>query len=95
MNGAALDRYITGNYGEDQFRGVWDEGYPPFRCRHCGRWLKMEPDRVRAWEEAYPCDDVDCLHCTDTGETKHIVWAGTHDGRKCRACGRWSVTVTA
>ena len=46
---AALDRYITGNYGEDQFRdGGWcekcsnfkyigdDEGYAVYQCKDCG-----------------------------------------------------------
>lgn len=35
----SLDRHITGNYGEDQFRGCDDEGepweYQP-ECRDCG-----------------------------------------------------------
>ena len=33
MDGAALDRYITGNYGEDQFRGC-DE------CEDCARIIE-------------------------------------------------------
>ena len=34
----ALDRYITGNYGEDQLRGQHDDmpDFPDSRCTICG-----------------------------------------------------------
>ena len=40
INGPALDRYITGNYGEDQFRG-------PHICDDCN----VEFDSYGSWEE--------------------------------------------
>ena len=40
INGPALDRYITGNYGEDQFRG-------PHICEHCNQ----EFEDYGTWEE--------------------------------------------
>lgn len=36
MNGAALDRHITGNYGDDQFKGCVDEAEVPEACPTCG-----------------------------------------------------------
>ena len=35
LNSAALDRYITGNYGEDQFRGLVE-------CPACGEYYNSE-----------------------------------------------------
>lgn len=53
IDSAALDRYITGNYGEDQFnRGGWD-------CEKCG------PDKYIGEDEgdhAYQCNSCGDLY---------------------------------
>jgi hypothetical protein len=49
--GAALDRYITGNYGEDQFREPWVP-----RCQSCHAFLPWTPDKQEPWEETLECD---------------------------------------
>lgn len=48
----ALDRHITGNYGEDQFR---DEEPAP-RCGNCGGWLRAKADKTVPWEDKLECD---------------------------------------
>jgi len=53
FNGQALDRYITGNYGEDQFRG-------PHICDDC----KVEFDSYGAWEEHVCPADEDSVRST-------------------------------
>jgi len=53
FNGQALDRYITGNYGEDQFRG-------PHICEHCNQ----EFDSYGAWEEHVCPADEDSVRST-------------------------------
>jgi hypothetical protein len=72
LNSAALDRYITGNYGEDQYP---DEPVQP-RCK-CGCMLPFKPDRVEDWE------DKD----KDENGKEVIVAAGVTEFRKCKRCG--------
>jgi len=43
MSGS-LDRYITGNYGEDQFEDDW--------CEHCGE--RLHPDDVKCQKCGWP-----------------------------------------
>ena len=35
INSAELDRYITGNYGEDRLKGL-------VQCSECGYWMREE-----------------------------------------------------
>ena len=49
---AALDRYITGNYGEDQFKGC------RYECAKCGKELEEE--------EIFDFDNEPCeCYCED------------------------------
>jgi len=52
MSGA-LDRYITGNYGEDQFDNV--------RCEHCGGDIDEEDVKCQAcgWPTPKDAEDDD------------------------------------
>jgi len=52
LGSLGLDRHITGNYGEDQFRGV------KF-CRECGREF---------WDESYHGDEEYCEDCMEQEE---------------------------
>ena len=58
LNGAELDRYITGNYGEDQFKGLID--CPS--CEGSGEAVKDEclcHTAVRGDDCYYPCSRCD------------------------------------
>ncbi len=63
INGPELDRYITGNYGEDQYKGLIEcctcgemvnpDCLDDDRCPECGEplWQMQEPDPDRKYDE--------------------------------------------
>lgn len=56
--GAALDRYITGNYGEDQFAG--EEEWDAFVEKVCGKCeVHMDCLFYRDGNRYFACDDFD------------------------------------
>lgn len=50
----ALDRYITGNYGEDQYNH--DDENIPHKCRKCGKQLTLK-NRVYTGGQDYICKE--------------------------------------
>jgi hypothetical protein len=71
-NSAALDKYITGNYGEDQF----PDEVPRLRCKKCGCFLDDKADKVEDWEDWN----------TDIDGKKYLLMAGTTEFRTCKRC---------
>ncbi|MGN0162866.1 MAG: hypothetical protein ACI4EA_04685 [Candidatus Ornithomonoglobus sp.] len=60
--GRAIDKYVTGNYGED-FYGADDAG---MFCSVCG-------DEIKSCEEFYDVDGTFfCMHCEKEAEEKII-----------------------
>jgi len=60
IDGAALDRYITGNYGEDQFRGL-------FKCSKCGELLcDQDNDTDAETGVCFMCRERTCDECGAT-----------------------------
>lgn len=56
LNGAALDKWITGNYGEDQFG--------PQKCLFCGKYYDdLSDDEAKFWDEAG--EPFCCQKCSD------------------------------
>jgi len=53
---ASLDRYITGNYGEDQFRDEEDEHYTGPECANCHHPLASHSSE----DMPYTCWEYDC-----------------------------------
>lgn len=77
LNKASLDRYITGNYGEDQFKGALydeDEGVKP--CMFCDRVV----NRV---------DLLPCTYCGRVACDECAVNIGKYD--YCPLCAKCSV----
>lgn len=73
----ALDRYITGNFGEDQFDGgMEDMEYP--EGIDCGDLVDQAVDRIALDREAAQDLDADRLWDQDPGEMDEILrdaWA--------------------
>lgn len=62
LDGAALDRYITGNYGEDQFKGTIE----CLRCEGSGKTPVVDfygPGAKKIGER-------DCRQCEGTGRVE-------------------------
>jgi len=59
--GAALDRHITGNYGEDQLQeDEWDEKWHPFICM----WMHEERQECFNPHHRGSCiGRLDCKEC--------------------------------
>lgn len=62
IDDAALDRHITGNYGEDQFK-KFDE----VECCACGGLGKLP---VITLDPVKKTDEIDCYRCNGTGWLK-------------------------
>lgn len=61
LDSEALDRHITGNYGEDFLNPqAWDEYDPP--CKNCGKLSSDHPVVHREDEEG---NDYDLVVCPD------------------------------
>lgn len=74
---AALDRYITGNYGEDQFAGDEPE------CRHDAgfAFYGRDPEGVLTWA-CRGCGDLfDRRHCGEVLRTGACLMDMGHRGR--------------
>lgn len=82
LNGAALDRWITGNYGEDH-----PDNGPLAKCPDCGELY--DPNAIESWDTR-PTRDPRGPHgcrceCEDTGEFRRYC--------ECAACESWRVEM--
>ena len=65
----ALDRYITGNYGDDQFTGVFV------------LWLHCSPEMITKGLDCAATQRRDC-QCTPAGSHDHALLAITESERE-------------
>ena len=85
LDKVALDRHITGNYGEDQF--------PSNRCRNCDHDEDDHDHENYATTGPRPCGECSCSDFEEIPEIDPPMpdpcdecdWVGTHDPECSRA----------
>ncbi len=77
IDGAALDRYITGNYGEDQFKGF----HPCPECDEAGEVVAGECLCAAVERDEDECYEK-CSNCDGEGFVEDMMDPGDDPDRK-------------
>lgn len=81
MDSNALDRHITGNYGEDQFKGQLGDDTPGLR-QALERYVDQHIASRKNWRsfpQELSCDEIGCVICNG-GYDVIDWWFESEDG---------------